>query len=187
MKLKILLILILLSILVGCSQPTKDDKYVTINPDVSVSEFIKYVSKVTNTKIVMKENIKEKTHFVAPNPILKTRLIPLVNAILNTHEMLLLKTGSHDYKVIKSSTDDLNVCRVNNLYNHENETMNTVVFQLEEINATLVQIKIKPLLSRNAKVIFTKKKKLLFVTAYSSSLRSIKVLIEKLKSISEEK
>ncbi|HHB93902.1 MAG TPA: type II secretion system protein GspD, partial [Campylobacterales bacterium] len=59
--------------------------------------------------------------------------------------------------------------------------METVVFQLSNINAAVIRTKIKPLLNKSAKVVSFKKNNLLAITAYPHTLKSIKKLIDKIE------
>jgi general secretion pathway protein D len=109
MKSKILIIITLF--LVSCTQPKFDERYVDIDfKDLTVDEFLKIVSKVTDRKIVVNEKIDSKTNFLSNEPLLKTDLIPLANAILNNNEMLLVNKGDH-YIVMKLS--DVVICGYN--------------------------------------------------------------------------
>jgi len=173
---------------ISCSQPKVDDKYVQFNfENSSVNEFIDYISEVTKNKIELNEEIEGKINFVSPKLFLKSELIPLANAVLETHKRVLFKTGKNRYKVLKLSNKNLSICSWNVGDDREHGEMKTLVFNLEDLNATVIRIKIKPLLSKKSKVIFMKKKNLLAVTDYKNVLRSLKSLFDKIKTISDKK
>ena len=174
---------------ISCSQPKIDDKYVQLNfENSSVNEFIDYVSEVTKNKIELNEEIEGKINFVSPKLFLKSELIPLANAVLETHKRQLFKTGKNTYKVVKSSNKDLHICSWNPHYDRKNEKMKTLIFNLNDSNATVIRIKVKAMLSsKSSKVIFMKKKNQLAVTDYEHVLRSVKSLISIIKANSDKK
>jgi len=173
---------------ISCSQPKVDDKYVQLDfENSSVNEFIDYVSEVTKNKIELNEEIEGKINFVASQLVLKSELIPLANAVLETHKRQLFKIGKNHYKVVKSSNKDLHICGWNPHYDRKNEKMKTLVFNLEDLNTTVIRIKVKALLSKNSKMIFMKKKNLLAVTDYKDVLRMVKSLISIIRANSNKR
>ena len=177
----LLITLILSLVFTSCTQPKLDDKYVNIDfKNLEIHEFIKKVSEITGKEIRMDKEIKGKINFVFNEPVLKTKLIPLVNAILETKRMTLIDRGSC-YVIIKSSGE--NICNRGTL----SPIMKTVVFELDDLNSAVVRTKIKPLLSKNAKVISFKRNGLLAVTDNEYSLKMITEMIEKIKANSKSK
>jgi hypothetical protein len=59
--------------------------------DLTISDFIKMVGKITGKNILVDGDIKGKINFVSNTPIDKSELIPLANAILGTKKMTLVK------------------------------------------------------------------------------------------------
>jgi len=155
---------------------------VTINfANLSVNDFVKMVGKITGKNILIDEEIKGKINFVANKEgVEKDELIPLLNAILETKKMTLVNKGSY-YQVVKSVTAAGQGLPVSSNINSGGRTMKTVVFQLANENAAVLRTKIKALLHKSAKVVSFKKNNLLSVTAYPSTLRSIKQLIDKIE------
>ncbi len=150
--------------------------------NLSINDFVKMVGKITGKNILIDGDIKGKINFVAHDKdgVEKKELIPLLNAILETKKMTLIKRGSY-YQVVKSARAageglpvTMNIKKIGN-------TMKTVVFQLSNVNAAVIRSKIKALLHRSAKVISFKKNNLLAVTAYPRTLKSIKSLIDKIE------
>jgi general secretion pathway protein D len=182
MKSKILIIITLF--LVSCTQPKFDDRYVDIDfHNLEIKDFVEQVSEIIGKEIRIKEEIKGKTNFVSAEPILKDELIPLLNAILETKQLTLVNRGQY-YTTVKSSSVPACYFGVDDSYKGQ---MKIVVFELDDLKASFVQSKIKPLLSKGANVTIFKKNNLLAITEYVSSLRSIKMLIDKLKSKSKSK
>ena len=150
--------------------------------NLSVNDFIKMVGKITGKNILIDSEVKGKINFVAnKDGVEKDELIPLLNAILETKKMTLVNKGSY-YQVVKSATAAGEGLPVTNNINTGGNTMKTVVFQLSNVNAAVIRTKIKPLLHKSAKVVSFKKNNLLAITAYPSTLRSIKTLIDKIEN-----
>ena len=158
-------------------------KKVNINfSDLKVSDFVKMVGKITGKNILINEDIKGKINFVANKEgVEKDELIPLLNAILRTKKMTLVNKGSY-YQVVKSITAASEGLPVSHNIKRGGSTMKTVVFQLSNVNAAVIRNKIKPLLSKNAKIVSFKKNNLLSITAFPSTLRSIKALIDEIEN-----
>jgi len=150
--------------------------------NLSTNDFIKMVGKITGKNILIDGEIKGKINFVANKEgVEKDELIPLLNAILETKKMTLVNKGSY-YAVVKSITAAGQGLPVSSNINSGGRTMKTVVFQLTNENAAVLRTKIKALLHKSAKVVSFKKHNLLSVTAYPSTLRSIKTLIDKIEN-----
>ena len=149
--------------------------------DLSISDFIKMVGKITGKNILVDGAIKGKINFVSNTPIEKSELIPLANAILETKKMSLVNKGSY-YQVVKSTTAPGEGLDVSSSIASGDGTMKTVVFQLSNVNTAVIRNKIKPLLHKSAKVISFKKNNLLAITAYPHTLKSIKKLIDKIEN-----
>ena len=150
--------------------------------NLSVNDFVKMVGKITGKNILIDGEIKGKINFVANKEgIEKDELIPLLNAILETKKMTLVNKGSY-YNVVKSTTAAGQGLPVTSNINTGGRTMKTMVFQLSNVNAAVIRTKIKPLLHKSAKVVSFKKNNLLSVTAYPSTLRSVKALIDKIEN-----
>ena len=150
--------------------------------NLSVNDFVKMVGKITGKNILIDGEIKGKINFVANKEgVEKDELIPLLNAILETKKMTLVNKGSY-YQVVKSLTAPGLGLPVSSNINTGGRTMKTVIFQLSNVNAAVIRTKIKPLLHKSAKVVSFKKNNLLSVTAYPSTLRSIKALIDKIEN-----
>ncbi len=148
--------------------------------NLSISDFIKMVGKITGKNILIDSEIKGKINFVSNKPIEKSELIPLATTILETKKMTLVNKGSY-YQVVKSNEAAGAGLPVKNHITPRGGTMETVVFQLSNINAAVIRTKIKPLLNKSAKVVSFKKNNLLAITAYPHTLKSIKKLIDKIE------
>ena len=149
--------------------------------DLTISDFIKMVGKITGKNILVDGDIKGKINFVSNTPIDKSELIPLANAILGTKKMTLVKKGNY-YQVVKSTTAPGQGLDVSSSVTSGDGTMKTVVFQLSNVNSAVIRTKIKPLLSKSAKVVSFKKNNLLTITDYPRNLKTAKKLIDKIEN-----
>jgi general secretion pathway protein D len=149
--------------------------------NLNINDFIKMVGKITGKNILVDGEIKGKINFVSQEPIEKSEMIPLANAILETKKMTLVNKGSY-YQVVKSSTAAGEGLPVTSNISSGGGTMKTVVFQLSNVNAAVIRTKIKPLLHKSAKIISFKKNNLLAITAYPHTLKAIKKLIDKIEN-----
>jgi general secretion pathway protein D len=149
--------------------------------NLNINDFIKMVGKITGKNILVDGEIKGKINFVSQEPIEKSEMIPLANAILETKKMTLVNKGSY-YQVVKSSTAAGEGLPVTSNISSGGGTMKTVVFQLSNVNAAVIRTKIKPLLHKSAKIISFKKNNLLAITAYPHTLKAIKTLIDKIEN-----
>ena len=156
-----------------------DDKMKMEFKDMDIRDWLVTVGKITGKNILINGDIKGKINFISNKDMEKSELIPLANAILESKKMTLVDRGSY-YQVIKlgNAPDKAGTVRDNIV----GVTMQTVVFQLNNVNAAVIRTKIKPLLNKNAKVISFKKNNLLVVTALPHSLRSVKSLIDTIES-----
>lgn len=147
--------------------------------DLSIGDFIKMVGKITGKNILVDGDIKGNINFVSNQPIEKSELIPLANAILETKQMTLVNKGDY-YQVVKSATAAGEGLDVRSNIG-AGGTMRTVVFQLSNVNSAVIRTKIKPLLNKSAQVVSFKENNLLAITAYPQTLESIKKLIDKIE------
>jgi len=149
--------------------------------NLTISDFLKMVSKITKKNILMDSEIKGKINFISNKPIKKSELIPLANAILESKKMTLVNKGDY-YQVVRSNDASGEGLPVENRINPNIGTMQTVVFKLNKANTAIIKGKIRALLHKNAKAVSFKKNNLLAVTAYPHTLKAIKKLIDKIEN-----
>jgi general secretion pathway protein D len=148
--------------------------------DLSIGDFIKMIGQITGKNILIDGDIKGKVNFISNRPVEKSQLIPLANTILATKKMTLIDKGEY-YQVIRTNDASGEGLPVKSSRNRSGQTMETVIFQLRNMNAAVMRTKIKPLLHKGAKVGSFKQNNLLSVTAYPHTLKSIKELIDKIE------
>ncbi|NEW61149.1 type II secretion system secretin GspD [Sulfurovum sp. bin170] len=170
---------IVVGVLIALSLQAHAEK-VDINfNNLNISDAIKMVGKITGKNILIDGEIKGKINFISNEPVEKSELIPIINAILSTKKMTLVPKGDY-YQVVKINDASGEGLPVRSNIS-QGGTMETVVFQLNSVNAAVIRTKIKPLLHKSAKVVSFKKNNLLAITAYPHSLKSIKKLIDKIE------
>ena len=178
-RLKKLILFIFLLLFASCTQPKADPNYVKMDfKNLSVNEFLEKISEITGKKIITNEEIKGKINFVSNKKgILKSELIPLANAVLETKKLTLVSYGTH-YGIVKSISVPSCYFPIKEI---KEESFTTKVFLLENLNGAVIRTKIKPLLIKGSKITYSKLVNRLSVTSSNSSLKSIGKLIDKLK------
>ncbi|SFV60159.1 General secretion pathway protein D / Type II secretion outermembrane pore forming protein (PulD) [hydrothermal vent metagenome] len=153
--------------------------------NLNISDAIKMVGKITGKNILIDGEIKGKINFVSNEPVEKSQLIPIINAILATKKMTLVPKGDYLQVVKMNDASGEGLPVRSNI--SKGGTMETVIFQLKSVNTAVIRTKIKPLLHKSAKVVSFKKNNLLAITAYPHTLKSIKKLIDKIERGEQKK
>ncbi len=174
MKLNKLLLAVMMTITMLYA--AADEETVNVNfRNLDVKDFVEMVSKITNKNILINGPLKGKINFVSTQPIKKSSLIPLANAILSNKGFTLVDQGDFLQVVKASEAAGMGLAVDDKI---SGETLKTVLFKLKTSNAALIRAKIKPLLHKNAKVVSFKNNNVLSITAYPRTLQSIKKIID---------
>ena len=182
MKLTKIVLSILLVLSVGSYA---EEETVDINfRDLSVSDFIEMVSKITQKNILIEAEPKGKINFVSTKPIKKSALFSLANSILGGKGLTIIDQGEY-YKVVKGTDAAGEGLEVSSSI--KGETMKTVMFPLKNTNAAVLRAKIKPLLHKSAKVISFKENNVIAVTADPRTLEAISKVIKAVETTGEKK
>ena len=176
-KILIILAVILLSQL-QAQKATSEGIKLNIR-DMSVEKFVELIGKITDKNILINGSLSGKINFIANRPIKKDSLFSLANSILASKGYALIDHGDF-MEVVRASEAAGMGLKVDT--NVTGETMKTVLFPLKNSNASIIRAKIRPLLTRNAKVVSFKENNVLAVTAYPKTLKSIKALIDAIES-----
>ena len=108
-----------------------EEELVDVNiRNLSLHEFVEWVSKITQTNILIEGELQGKINFVAQVPVKKSALIPLANSILSGKGLTLVDQGEF-YKVVKANIASGEGLEVSS--NIDGETMKTVLFPLPYI------------------------------------------------------
>jgi len=161
-----------------------EEETVNVNfRNLDVRDFVEMVSRISNKNILINSPLKGKINFVSTQPIKKSSLIPLANAILSNKGFTLIDQGDF-LQVVKSAEAAGMGLAVDDKIS--GETLKTVLFKLKTSNAAVIRAKIKPLLHKNAKVVSFKNNNVLSITAYPRTLKSIKKIIDSVEGAGEK-
>ena len=151
--------------------------------NMGVQQFVEMIGKITQKNILINGDLKGKINFIANKPIKKEALFSLANSILASKGYAIIDHGDF-MEVVRASEAAGMGLKVDR--NVTGETMKTVLFPLKNSNASIIRAKIRPLLTRNAKVISFKENNVLAVTAYPKTLKSIKALIDAIENTGQK-
>ena len=175
---------LLLSVMLILTVAMASDDTIKLNiRNMSLREFVEMIGKITQKNILINGNLNGKINFISYKPIKKSSLFSLANSILASKGYALIDHGDF-MEVVRSSEAAGMGLDVDKSVN--GETMKTVLFPLKYSNAAVIRAKIKPLLTRDAKVISFKENNVLAITAYPKTLKSIKKLIDSIESAGQK-
>jgi len=144
------------------------DELINVNFNkMSIPEFVKYIGKVTGKNVLINGQLNGKVDFVSTKKIKKSSLFSLANSILSSKGYALVDHGDF-LEVVKASDAAGSGLEVSK--NVSGKTMKTVLFPLKYSNAAVIRAKIRPLLSRNSKVISFRANNMLAVTIFIKML-----------------
>ena len=175
---------VILSLLVVATFAYTSDDTIKLNiRDMGLREFVEMIGKITQKNILINGNLTGKINFISYKPIKKSSLFSLANSILASKGYALIDHGDF-MEVVRASEAAGMGLEVGKSV--DGQTMKTVLFPLKYSNAAVIRAKIRPLLTRDAKVISFKENNVLAVTAYPKTLKSIKELIDSIESAGQK-
>jgi len=169
------LLLVLMATITLLIAATKEETVNVNFRNLDIKDFVEMVSKITHKNILINTPLKGKINFVSTQPIKKSSLIPLANAILANKGFTLVEQGDFMQVVKASEAAGMGLAVDDKV---SGNTLKTVLFKLKTSNAAVIRAKIKPLLHKNAKVVSFKNNNVLSITAYPRTLKSIKKIID---------
>lgn len=177
---------IIVAVMVLSTAMIAEEEMVEVNfRDLTVKDFLEMISKITQRNILIETSVDDrKINFISHKKIRKSQLFSLANSILAGKKLTIIEQGDY-YKIVKSKDAALEGLEVSDSI--EGDTMKTVMFPLKASSAAVFRAKIKPLLSKNAKVISFKEENIVSVTAKPRSLQAISKLIKMIESSSRKK
>jgi len=101
MKLNKLLLMLIASVTLVYSAAKEETVKVNFR-NLDIKDFVEMVGKITHKNILINGPLKGKINFVSTQPIKKSSLIPLANAILSNKGFTLIDQGDF-MQVVKSS------------------------------------------------------------------------------------
>ncbi len=156
---------------------SKEEKIDINFRNLSITDFVKMVSKITNKNILIDGKLKGEINFISQKAISKKSLIPLANAILQGKGYIIVKQGDF-YRVVKDMQASIYGLAVDD--ESQNDTISTMVFQLKYINAQMVRSKLTQLMDKSAEAMAFKENNTLIITAKPSVMKSIRAVIERI-------
>ncbi len=154
------------------------DEMVEINfTDLSVTEFIKIVSKITNKNIFIPKEMDGNINFVGTKPIKQSKLLALLNLVLLNNGYTLADTKNGYLNIIKSHEaikSGVPISEESNI-----EEMQTAVLNFKNLKAIDIMKQAKPLVSKYGKV-SSSNNEALVVTDFPKNIKSIRDVIRKL-------
>ena len=168
----LLLIIVLTTSLIAKEQ-------VNVNfSNLQISDFIKLVSKITHTNILLNNKVNGTVNFVSTTPIYDDELMGILISVLNSKGFTLIKKGSI-YEVIRSTeAARSNVAVAKKGRSVQGAFMVTQAIKIRWQNVDIVAAKIRYLLSRTAKLITMKESNTLLITDYPQNIETIKKVIQ---------
>ena len=151
--------------------------------NMDIRKFVEMIGQITKKNILINGTLNGKINFISYKPIKKSSLFSLANSILASKGYALIDHGDF-MEIVRSSEAAGMGLKVDRDVN--GETMKTVLFPLKYSNASVIRAKIRPLLTRDAKVISFKENNVLAITAYPKTLKSIKKLIDSIESAGQK-
>ena len=150
--------------------------------NVSISDFIKLVSKITHKNILINNKINGTVNFVSTAPIYKDELMNILVSVLESKGYTLVKNGSI-YEIIRSAEaakHNVNVVSPNKKLN--GSLMVTQAIKVKGENVDVVAAKVRYLISKTAKLMTMKESNTLLITDYPKNIETIKRVIRDIET-----
>ncbi len=152
--------------------------------NLSIDDFIKLVSKVTNKNILLSNSINGKVDFISTTPIYKDELLNILISVLESKGYTLVQKGSL-FEVVRSIDAAKNSLEfVEGKADKNSPLMVTEIIKVNNENVDVVAAKVRYLLSKTAKLSTVKNSNILLITDYPRNIQTIKKII---KSIDKDK
>jgi len=153
--------------------------------NLEVNDFIKLISKITNTNILINNKINGTVNFVSTSPIYDDELMGILVSVLNSKGYTIVKNGSI-YEVVRSTEAAKHNVQVLSRYkNPSGALMVTQAIKVKNENVDVIAAKIRYLISKTAKLMTMKESNTLLITDYPGNIKTIKRVIGDLESKKE--
>ena len=148
--------------------------------NLEIKDFIKLISKITNTNILIGQKISGTVDFVSSVPIYDDELMGILVSVLESKGFTLAKDGSL-YKVIRSTDAAKNNAEVKKIGESvDGSLMVTQSIKVDGENVDVVAAKVRYLISKTAKLMTMKESNTLLVTDYPKNIETLKEVIKDL-------
>ena len=153
-------------------------KNVDINfNNLDINDFIKMVSKITNKNILVTYPIKGKIDFISSKKLDSNNLLKILNSVLETKGYTTTEGNNGFLKIVRKA----DALRENLPLNPDENSplMSTEVIKLSHINASGIVAKLRPYISKYAKIDTLTKENVLIISDYKTNISTIKKIIAK--------
>ena len=153
--------------------------------NLSVNDFIKLISKISNKNILINNKINGTVDFVSTTPIYDDELMGILIAVLESKGYTLVQNGSI-YEVVRSTeAAKHNVKVLSSSKKPSGALMVTQAIKVHNENVDVVAAKIRYLISKTAKLMTMKESNTLLITDYPRNIETIKTVIHDLEARKE--
>ena len=145
--------------------------------DLQINDFIKLISKITKTNILINNKINGTVNFVSTTPVYDDELMGILVSVLESKGFTLIKKGSI-YEVVRSTEAAKHNVKVEKpgkkIYG---SLMVTQTIRVKGENVDVVAAKIRYLISKTAKLMTMKESNIILLTDYPKNIETIKKVI----------
>jgi general secretion pathway protein D len=169
----------------------KEKKYIANDKEVvhidfnelSIEDFIKLVSKITNKNILLTNKIRGNVEFISTTPIYKDQIIDILIYVLESKGYTLV--DNHDiYRVVKNSSAVKNNLPI--VKSEEDlkkyKQMVTEIITVKKQNVDTVASKIRHLTSKSAKLVTIRETNTFIITDFPDNIKTIKTIINTIEN-----
>lgn len=146
--------------------------------NIEIDDFIKLISKITNTNILVNYKITGTVDFVSTSPVYDDELMGILVSVLESKGYTLIKNGSI-YEVLRSS----DAAQSNTKVQARGKSLSGPIMVTQSIkvrgeNVDIVAAKIRYLVSKTAKLMTMKENNIILITDYPANIETIKKVID---------
>jgi general secretion pathway protein D len=146
--------------------------------NLEIDDFIKLISKITNTNILVNYKITGTVDFVSTSPVYDVELMGILISVLDSKGYTLIKNGSI-YEVVRSS----DAAQSNTKVQVRGQSVSGPIMVTQSIkvkgeNVDIVAAKIRYLISKTAKLMTMKENNVILITDYPANIETIKKVID---------
>ena len=146
--------------------------------NLEIDDFIKLVSKVTNTNILINYKIDGTVNFISTTPVYDDELMSILVSVLESKGFTIIKEGSI-YNIIRSAdAPNSSVQVMRQGQRADGSMMVTQVIEVKGENVDIVAAKVRYLISKTAKLMTMKESNTLLITDYPKNIETIKKVIK---------
>jgi general secretion pathway protein D len=153
--------------------------------NLSINDFVKLVSKITNKNILVNYNINGTVNLVSSTSIYDDELIGILVNVLESKGYTLADNGSY-YVIVRSNEATKHAPKV--LSQNKNPYGNLMITQtikIKNANVDLIAAKVRYLISKTAKLMTLKDINTLVLTDYPKNIRTVRKVIDELDKNAE--